>query len=164
MQCNPHRVNVRAFVTALWSAVALAGLMAGCSGSTTAHVSGKVFLADGKPLPGGTVWFFPTDGSKSLPASAQISEDGGYDLPKAPLGQVKITVTNLELKDDMPPPVGQGGGIPKMAGGKGPMGSKTAAAKGSKMGPTDDSKGAAPAWQPPPKPPGTYVPIPTRFS
>jgi hypothetical protein len=164
MQSSAHRLNVRALVTTLGSAVALAWFLAGCSGSTTAHVSGKVFLADGKPLPGGTVWFFPTDGSKSLPASAQISEEGSYDMPKAPLGQVKITVTNLELKDDMPPPVGQGGGIPKMGGAKGPMTGKGAATKGAKMGPMDDSKGAAPPWQPPPKPPGTYVPIPARFS
>ena len=163
MKVRTSRASLRTLAGTVWMVLMLGGFTVGCGGSTTAHVSGKVFLADGKPLPGGTVVFYPTTGGKMVPTNAQIQEDGSYDMPKAPVGPVKITVSNSELKSDMPPPVGQGGGMPS-GPGKGPMAGKmNAAAKGQKME-ANDEKARAPQWTPPPKPPGTYVQIPNRFA
>jgi hypothetical protein len=109
-------------------------------------------MADGKPLPGGTVSFYPV-GGKGNPSVAQIGEDGSYDMPDAPLGEIQISVNNANLKAGAAqPPVGMsktpagrdnpGGGAPKDA------------LKDKKM----------PEWQPPPKAPGKYVPIDKKFN
>ena len=65
---------VRAFC--LLTACALLA-SAGCGGAKTAEVYGTVSLPDGKPLPGGSIVFYPTEGSKVLPCSTDIGEDGG---------------------------------------------------------------------------------------
>jgi hypothetical protein len=57
--------------------------LAGCGGTgpytgTLYPVKGQVLLADGKPLPGGTVQFLPKQGG--LPASGKIEADGTFSL------------------------------------------------------------------------------------
>src|SRR5919198_4749153 len=69
----------------------------GC-GPGYGKVSGKVLLPGGKPLPGGNVTFFSVDGTGN-PASAELDEEGNYHLEKVPVGKVKITVSNLFLKE-----------------------------------------------------------------
>lgn len=142
---------------------AIGAVTAGCSKPRTAHVYGTVFQADGKPLPGGTVVFYPTEG-KTLHSSAEISADGTYDMPKAPTGTVKITVANLYLKEGTPPPVGGGGGAP--AGAKMPKGFPGGPPKGVNMGPpkgidmskSPGGKGGTAAA------PDRYVPIDEKFT
>jgi hypothetical protein len=99
---------------------AVGALSVGCARPTTARVSGTVYQANGKPLPGGSVVFYPTEG-KTRHATAEIGQDGKYDMPEAPVGPVKIAVNNIHLKEGIPPPVGLGGGMPAPGGGgKGP--------------------------------------------
>lgn len=108
---------VRRFGGALVLVFGVALLSAGCAKPTTAHVSGKVYQANGKPLPGGTVIFYPTEGATKH-SSAEIQEDGSYDLPAAPTGKVKIAVNNLHLKEGIAAPIGLGGpSTPKMPKG-----------------------------------------------
>ena len=133
-------------------------LMVGCESKTTAVVRGKVLQKNGEPLPGGSVTFYATDNTKALPQTAQIKPDGTYEMPKAPVGKVTVTVSNLELKEGgVRPPVGMGGGIPTGPGGVGPP-------KGAGGPPKDaiDAK-APPDWQGPPKPEGKYVPINKKY-
>ncbi|QJW96441.1 hypothetical protein FTUN_3998 [Frigoriglobus tundricola] len=59
-----------------------------------AEVSGKVLL-QGKPVPGGQVSFVAVNGG--FAASGNIDENGIYQI-KAPVGEVKITVTNSMLQ------------------------------------------------------------------
>ena len=83
----------------------------GCSKPSTAHVYGTVTTGDGKPLPGGTVMFYPTEG-KTRHAQATIKDDGSYDIPNAPTGKVKgiavhaddnggdgVTASRISLRD-----------------------------------------------------------------
>ena len=65
-----------------WTALSLFGL-AGCGGrgpytGSLYPVKGRVLLADGTPLAGGTVQFIPTRGG--LPASGRIAADGTFAL------------------------------------------------------------------------------------
>lgn len=67
---------------ASWAALSLLGL-AGCGGpgpysGSLYPVKGRVLLADGTPLTGGTVQFIPTRGG--LPASGRIEADGTFSL------------------------------------------------------------------------------------
>ncbi len=68
-----------AFVTALF----LLADLAGCGGpgpyrGALYPVKGQVLLADGQPLPGGSVHFIPREGG--LPASGKIEADGTFSL------------------------------------------------------------------------------------
>jgi hypothetical protein len=154
-RCPPGRVAL--LLTAF--------LVAGCS-SRTAHVSGKVLLR-GQPLPGGTVTFFPTNG-QGTPASAQIEEDGTYDMPKAPVGPVKITVANDALKEGAAhPPIGMGpGGGPVNMAPRAVQGKNKAGEAGQGAAPKEAierSDQKPPEWHPPPKPPGKYVEIADKY-
>jgi hypothetical protein len=60
----------------------------------TASVEGKVFYR-GKPLPGGTVAFYP---AKGKPVVARIQKDGTYSAPKVPVGKVKVTVETESVR------------------------------------------------------------------
>ncbi len=65
-----------------WAALSLLGL-AGCGGpgpytGSLYAVRGRVLLADGSPLTGGTVKFIPMRGG--LPASGRIAADGTFSL------------------------------------------------------------------------------------
>src|SRR5436305_6259282 len=101
---NPNRVfkSRVGFLLGLWAAA----WTAGC-GTKTAKLSGKV-LFQGRPVPGGLVTFYPTDG-RGIPASAVIGEDGAYLVNNVPVGTVKVTVSNLSLKKGDHPPIGMGG-------------------------------------------------------
>jgi hypothetical protein len=155
-------------VGALCLICAIATVSPGCSRPTTAHVYGTVFAPDGKPLPGGTVVFYPTEGAKTLPARANLNQDGTYDMPKAPVGQVKISVSNIHIKEGIPPPVGIGGGAPpgvKMPAGAPPM--MKGPPKGVNMGPpktVDTSKAPGGGSAAAPAAPDRYVPIPDKYA
>src|SRR6266545_4314044 len=75
----------------------LLGLLAaaGCA-PPTGSLSGKVLL-NGKALPGGKVAVLSVDGTGN-PVSTDLDEEGNYHLDKVPVGQVKITVSNMHLK------------------------------------------------------------------
>ncbi|HEV3023889.1 MAG TPA: carboxypeptidase regulatory-like domain-containing protein [Pirellulales bacterium] len=91
----------------------LCGLLvtaAGCGGSNTAPVSGRVRL-DGQPLAGATVIFQPLSGERNPgPGSAgKTDESGGYTLqlmtgntPGAILGKHKVSITAYEGGDAIP--------------------------------------------------------------
>jgi hypothetical protein len=126
----------------------LTTLVVGCGSSKTATLSGKV-LFHGRPLPGGLVTVFPMEGQAN-PASAIIGEDGSYTIDNAPVGTVKITVSNLTLKQGDVPPIGMSAMsssftmAPKDLMAKAREGKESPAYKGSKVV-------------------GTYVPIPAVY-
>jgi hypothetical protein len=130
----------------------------GCGQPKSAQVSGTVFLSDGKPMPGGSITFYPMEGAKTLPSTVDIKEDGKFDMRKAPVGKVQVAVSNLHLKEGTPPPVGAGGGMNM----KGPMG------KGPKdgMGPPKSATEGKPADRSATPPPttGKYVEIPAKYT
>jgi hypothetical protein len=76
------------------SVLVLGLLLAGCGGPKTGSVSGRVTL-EGDPLPSGRVTFFGEHGEV---AGDDIGADGRYTVAKAPVGNVKVTVTT------QPPP------------------------------------------------------------
>jgi hypothetical protein len=122
----------------------------GCGGSKTAKLSGKV-LFDNKPLPGGTITFYPADGGKLNPASTAIQEDGTYSLDNAPTGEVKVSVSNAHLK-------GANDGIKRGPGGGPPPASQNIKAPPEVM--------AKMPQQPPDNkltPIGKYIPIPDKY-
>jgi hypothetical protein len=93
-------VNPFFAVGGLLTAVALL-FAAGCGGgggvsAATYPVSGKVLLPDGKPLPGGTIYFYPKESGSS--ASAEVSSAGEFSLKTAdgrdgaPAGEYKVRV------------------------------------------------------------------------
>jgi hypothetical protein len=96
-------------VTGLWATLALS--LAGCGGPYTGAVSGKVTY-QGKPLPGGLVTFVHPDGRIG---QGQIQEDGTYSVPKAPGGDVKVTVRTVPPIPAMPAAIRLPGGV---GGGK----------------------------------------------
>jgi len=66
---------------------------AGCGGTegapervTVYPVTGKVLLADGKPLSGGTVYFVPSKDSV-LAATGKVGSDGTFKLATASMGE-----------------------------------------------------------------------------
>ena len=84
--CSHDRSSLRGRIVpacvVYFTALSLVG-PAGCGRSgpyrgSLYPVKGQVLLADGKPLPGGTVQFIPKDGG--LPASGRIEEDGTFTL------------------------------------------------------------------------------------
>ncbi len=141
----------------------------GCAKPVSGHVYGTVYQSNGKPLPGGSVVFYPTEG-RGKHATAEIQSDGTYDMPQAPYGKVQIAVNNLHLKEGIPPPIGapgapgmppppkKGAGPPMMMKGKGPP--KDVAAGPPKDAPERDKStatGVAPT-------PDRYVPIDKKFT
>lgn len=74
------------------SAAAISALvLAGCGGETTHKVTGKVTLADGKPLTNGTVTFQ----MEGFQAYGTTSADGTYEAEVQP-GKYKVVVTQQE--------------------------------------------------------------------
>jgi hypothetical protein len=61
----------------------------GCGGVKYGEVSGTVTYK-GKPLPAGSITFWPQGGGGN-PASSPIAEDGSY-LANVPVGEVAVTV------------------------------------------------------------------------
>jgi hypothetical protein len=95
---SPSRGVVR--LPGVRTAVVFVFATAGCGGpgpysGTLYPVKGQVLLADGKPLPGGTVHFIPKQGG--LPASGKIETDGTFSLKSktrdgAAPGEYKIRI------------------------------------------------------------------------
>jgi hypothetical protein len=104
----------------------------GCTRHSVEHVevSGQVLLPNGKPMPGGEVTFTTADGFASV---GVVDEKGNYKI-SAPVGDVKVSVTNQMLN-----PAAKGGG--KAAG-----------------------RGAGRPGEPEPSPvKGTYIPINKKY-
>jgi hypothetical protein len=56
-------------------------------------------LLDGKPLPGGQIWFRPVSG-KAMAAVGEINpEDGSYSVSGVAVGDVRITIDNRMLQE-----------------------------------------------------------------
>jgi hypothetical protein len=104
-------------------------------------------LYNGKPVTGGTITFFPADGTKR-PELAQIDENGNYwaDLP---VGEVKIGVDNRELQ-----------AVTQRAGGGAPLPPGVAAKLGAAPRRAGEAKGNLDAAE---RSPGKHVAIPTRY-
>ncbi|HEY1191756.1 MAG TPA: carboxypeptidase-like regulatory domain-containing protein [Gemmata sp.] len=107
--------------THLFRAVALAiglGLL-GCGSKSaderSATVTGKVTLANGKPLPGGTINFRSTTAAHRL-GVGEIGADGTYEATNVPQGPCKVFIDNSHLK-----PVDKSSGYVPPAGGKQPL-------------------------------------------
>ncbi len=139
-------------------ALGAVSLPVGC-GSAKGHVSGKVTLADGKPLPGGNIIFYPQQGSNTAPIIATIKEDGTYDAPNVPVGPAKVAVNNADLNPNTDESIT-------------PSGAKSAAAenmpafvkkKMPEMGPPKEAMKQMPQGGKP-KPVGTYVPIDSKYA
>jgi len=82
--------------------VSLAAVV-GCSNSGSekvATVTGKVVLANGKPVPGGRINFVGPDGKVSV---GQIKPDGTYEAANVPQGECKVAIDNAYLKGWSPP-------------------------------------------------------------
>jgi hypothetical protein len=82
-----HPLRLRLHVLGALVLSSLFVVVAGCS--RTGQVSGKVYYQN-KPLPGGTVQFFPE--GKGGDFSSPIKEDGSYSVSKLPPGPAKISV------------------------------------------------------------------------
>jgi hypothetical protein len=97
--------------------LALLIVITGCGGRPRsvehAEVSGKV-LFQGKPLPGGVVNFVTVNGG--FAATGAIDENGNYQL-KAPVGEVKIGVSNKMLRGSAPAKEGGQNKEPKSLSG-----------------------------------------------
>jgi hypothetical protein len=77
---------------------ALALALVGCGGVSTTNVSGVVKL-NGKPLNSGTIAF---TGPTNYVASANIDQDGSYEIGNAPIGDVTVTITSSAPVGDEP--------------------------------------------------------------
>jgi predicted small lipoprotein YifL len=97
----PFASAVRRSVRPLIAAVALVASLAGCgSGAVNSGplfpVTGQVLLPDGKPLAGGTIYFYPKESGPT--AAGEIGSDGKFSLKTvdgrdgAPAGEYKIRV------------------------------------------------------------------------
>ena len=89
----PPRPRVWGPLLSSAAAALLLGL-AGCTGTPTGSVSGKVTY-QGKAVRHGTVMFV---GSNSLAAYGAIGDDGQYSIPKVAAGPAKITVSSPDPK------------------------------------------------------------------
>lgn len=103
--------------TRAWLTFVLLVLASGCSDEPTTHlVHGMVVYPDGKPLTRGTVEFETTYNKASITASAEVEEDGTFQLgtfaPKdgAIAGQHRVAViadyqigTGVERPGRLPP-------------------------------------------------------------
>lgn len=81
-----------------WVLCSVLGLVlaaAGCGGSSTGSISGKVFYKDA-PLKGGNVTFATKD--KKVVRLSEISEDGSYSIEKMPTGDALIAVDTSSLQ------------------------------------------------------------------
>jgi hypothetical protein len=82
----------------------LAILGCGQKGPSTAKVTGKVTLRDGKALSGGRI-DFRSAASGNL-VSGQIKADGTYEAVDVPEGEYKVSIENNHLRGVGPPPPG----------------------------------------------------------
>ena len=73
---------------------------AGCA-DPTGHVTGTV-VHRGQPLTGGRVTFL-CDGKGRPVVTSPISESGSYEMPKLPVGKVRISVQTFKRQPKPPP-------------------------------------------------------------
>jgi hypothetical protein len=130
-------------------------LLAGCGGVKTANVNGKVTFKN-QPVTGGTIVFRSADDPKINPASGVINPDGTFSVDKVPVGKVKVTIDNRNLKNDGAPPTTRGGPDLKRTMQPPPdmpeeAKKKMAERPGQQIGGTE-------------KPVGTYMPIPDSYA
>ncbi len=59
------------------------------AGDKTSSVTGKITL-DGKPLPGGTIIFYPAGDDQFV--GTKIKEDGSFKLDRVPVGKHKVAI------------------------------------------------------------------------
>ncbi len=105
---------VRGRMAAGWSSAVLVAALAGLSGCgqadrlpklTVYEVTGKVVLADGKPLSSGVISFVPK-GDLAITPSANISSDGTFKVVTggsgdgAPAGEYKVRIEAPEFHAD----------------------------------------------------------------
>jgi hypothetical protein len=112
-------------------------LLSGCGGGrpTTAAVSGTVTFR-GRPVTAGTVLFIADDGTQS--ASAELSPEGTYAMPGAPVGPVRVAVQTAAFRYRRAAPAG--------------------------VKPPPGLVASSPQYQPVDNPVGTvYVPIPAHY-
>lgn len=122
----------------------------GCGGGKV-KVSGQV-LYNGKPLPGGSVFFRPAD-PKQNAVSAELDEQGNYEAT-LPVGEVQVAVDNRELEPRPAAPSGAALNLPPQV--------REALKKAQASEPTPaPPKGDNPSA--PTRPRGKYVPIPGKY-
>lgn len=94
-----------------WAGVLVAlSMAAGCGHSDSLpklavyEVKGQVLLPDGKPLPGGFVYFVPRAGDLPLTPSGEIGPDGTFTVVTggsgegAPAGEYKLRIETPQLR------------------------------------------------------------------
>jgi hypothetical protein len=121
----------------LFSCLAAAALLAGCGKGrpATAAVSGTVTIR-GRPVTAGTVLFVAADGTQS--ASAELSPEGTYTMPAAPVGPVRVAVQTATFRYRRVVPAG--------------------------LKPPPGVNASSPQYRPVDRRAGTvYVPIPARY-
>ena len=74
---TPANGSISYFVLSL-TLLSLACLLSGCGGGAELTKAGGTVTYDGKPVPGGTIKFYPVNGGRS--ANATIEEDGTFTL------------------------------------------------------------------------------------
>jgi hypothetical protein len=84
-------------------------LLAGC-GPGEGKLSGRV-LYDGKPLPGGTLFFQSAGPYNPVTVTLPGDDSGSYEVV-LPVGEAQVSVDNRELEPRPPPPAGIPRGIP----------------------------------------------------
>jgi hypothetical protein len=84
----------------LWILLLCLGLT-GCGGIKYGEVTGTVTYK-GKPLPGGTIHFWPQ--GPGAPAAANLHEDGTYTAT-VPVGDVTVTIETESLAGRPPAPI-----------------------------------------------------------
>lgn len=125
-------------------------VMAGC-GPGEGKVSGRV-LFNGKPLPGGTVFFQPAGPQNPVTATLPADESGTFEVV-LPTGEVQVSVDNRDLEPRPPAPTGIPRGLPGGVTQKLLQGKPLEAAQ-----PPADS-----TPRPPRRASGKYVKIPDRY-
>lgn len=85
----------RRFAFSLGAFALLLPLAGGC-GSGKGTLSGEVTL-DGKPLPSGTITFYPAKKSLGNPLVSAIT-DGKYSVSGVPVGNMKVAVETTSIK------------------------------------------------------------------
>jgi hypothetical protein len=124
-----------------WLVLPLAFLAATGCGPGRGTLSGKV-LYQGKPLPGGWITFRPADPAENT-VHALIDENGNYESPPLPAGDVAIGVDNREWAPTHGSPISPPGGAKLPAESR----PKDGGAQGGSSN----------------KLPGSYVPIPDKY-
>jgi hypothetical protein len=149
--------------TALLAAGLSMILLAGCSG--TGSVSGVVTQANGQPLTGGIITFYPKKGNS---VSTNIKPDGTYEAV-VPVGECKVSVDNRTVGKAPAAPIGSSGSStasgagtpgPNVPGGKGGMPGDKA---GEKIKERMREQGHDPTAASGDILPGTYVKIDTKY-